>query len=170
MNSPHSQPSVPNLLVTTLENPGIQDCKQTRTFVGQKKILERRALTQERPTIIFTTILAALQQFLQHLSLTQAWHHLPDAYLGFATDVHRCCPFSIHSCPGPHWLTRSPTGLSRFKPQLLSFAFSERLNMDITTVPDDDQIDAQTKRARVDESPPVSATSSITMSSKDMSS
>jgi hypothetical protein len=44
--------------------------KQTRTFVGQKKILERRALTQERPTIIFATP-AGLQQFIQHLPQMQ---------------------------------------------------------------------------------------------------
>ncbi len=60
--------------------------KQTRTFVGQKKILERRALMQERPTIIFTTP-AALQQFLQHLPQTQAWRQLPDVCLGYATDA-----------------------------------------------------------------------------------
>ncbi len=39
--------------------------KQTRTFVGQKKILERRAQMSERPTMVFASP-AALQQFLQH--------------------------------------------------------------------------------------------------------
>ncbi len=48
--------------------------KQTRTFVGHKKILERRALMQERPTVIFATP-TALQQFLLHWPETHAWRH-----------------------------------------------------------------------------------------------
>lgn len=60
--------------------------KQNRTFVGQKKILERRALLQERPTIIFATAMA-LQQFLQHFPTSAAWKHLPDACLGFVMEA-----------------------------------------------------------------------------------
>ncbi len=60
--------------------------KQTRTFVGQKKILERRALMSERPTIIFQTSVA-LQQFIQQFPLSHSWRHLSDACIGFATDA-----------------------------------------------------------------------------------
>ncbi len=59
---------------------------QARTFVGHKKILERRALMQERPTIIFTTP-AALQQFLQHWPQSHASRHFPNACLGYVTNI-----------------------------------------------------------------------------------
>jgi hypothetical protein len=60
--------------------------KQTRTFIGQKKILERRAQMSERPTIVFASP-AALQQFLQHFPRSLAWRQLQDACLGFAPDA-----------------------------------------------------------------------------------
>jgi hypothetical protein len=49
---------------------------------------------------------AALQQLLQHLPQTQAWHQLPNACLGYAT--HRHSPPSFNCCHSSKHPPRHP--------------------------------------------------------------